>query len=266
MELTEKLGVKRSEINDIWNKILKLESSNKLGKQELALPEILGDKVIKNWFGDDHDWKWFQKKGFIKWPKKVEEAYWRYFVDARVPIYLEYLLDIGKEVERITREIGVNVNTEQYTPLVDWFPCPPHAITKSEFDLYCYSYRDILHTGSHTMQQPWLDEASRMNPYTYNITMNEKTAKEKGIREADVLEIENEKGRKVKGPVKLVQGQHPLTIGIAACSGHWAKGLPIANGKGTHFDSLLEIDLNHVDPISLNLETCVRVKVSKAAK
>jgi hypothetical protein len=30
------------------------------------------------------------------------------------------------------------------------------------------------------MEQPWLDEASRMNPYTYNVTMN--TARGKTTR------------------------------------------------------------------------------------
>ena len=52
-------------------------------------------------------------------------------------------------------------------------------------------------------------------------------------------------------------------MGIAACSGHWAKGLPIAKGKGTNFDTLLELDLQHVDPVSWVIETSVRVKVKK---
>ena len=54
-----------------------------------------------------------------------------------------------------------------------------------------------------------------------------------------------------------------LAIGIAACSGHWAKGMPVAKGKGTNFNTLLEIDLKHVDPVCFNMETAVRVKVRK---
>ncbi|MBI4295688.1 MAG: hypothetical protein HY667_01080 [Chloroflexi bacterium] len=50
------------------------------------------------------------------------------------------------------------------------------------YDLYYFSYRDILHTGSSTMAQPWLDEARQMNPYTYNITMNRETAEKKGLK------------------------------------------------------------------------------------
>ncbi len=113
------------------------------------------------------------------------------------------------------------------------------------------------------MEQPWLDEASRMNPYTYNITMNPDTAEKKGLRDGDIIEIATAYGRKVEGALKLMEGQHPQTVGIAACSGHWAKGQPIARGKGTNFNILLELDLKHVDPVSNNIETSVMVKVRK---
>jgi len=43
------------------------------------------------------------------------------------------------------------------------------------------------------MEQPWLDEASRMNPYTYNITINARTARKKGM-----LTKTEYKGRRVK--------------------------------------------------------------------
>ena len=113
------------------------------------------------------------------------------------------------------------------------------------------------------MEQPWLDEASAMNPYTYNITMHADTAREKKLREGDEIELESVAGRKVIGTLKLLEGIHPRSVSIAACSGHWAKGLPIAKGKGANFDTLMEIDLRHVDPICLNIETAVRVKVRK---
>jgi molybdopterin-containing oxidoreductase family molybdopterin binding subunit len=114
-----------------------------------------------------------------------------------------------------------------------------------------------------TMELPWLDEASRMNPYTYNITMNRSAATKKGIKDGETIELETAYGRKVRGTVKLMEGQHPQTVGIAACSGHWAKGQPIARGKGANFNTLLELDLKHVDPVSHNIETAVRVKVSR---
>lgn len=116
------------------------------------------------------------------------------------------------------------------------------------------------------MEQPWLDEASRMNPYTYSICMNEDTAKKKGLKDGDEILVETVTGRKVTGRLKTMRGHHPETCSIAACSGHWADGLPIARGKGTNFDNLLELDLKHSDPISLNIETAARVRVMKSEK
>ena len=159
----------------------------------------LGDRVVKSIFGPEHDWKWFEKNGFIRWPKKVEEAYWMWFLDLRVPIYIEYLAHMKPEVEKINKETGLFMDPEQYTPLISWFPCTMHKVNDPKYDLYCYSYRDVLHSASSTMEQPWLDEASRMNPYTYNITMNTETASKKGLKDGDAVEVENAYGRKVAG-------------------------------------------------------------------
>ncbi len=75
--------------------------------------------------------------------------------------------------------------------------------------------------------------------------------------------MESNTGGKVRGTLKTLEGQHPQTMGIAACSGHWAKGMPVARGKGTNYDTLMANDLQHVDPVSLNIETAARVRVRK---
>jgi anaerobic selenocysteine-containing dehydrogenase len=223
----------------------------------------VSNRTLQNLFGREHNWEWFKEHGFIRWPKKVEEAYWRYFVDARAPVYMEYMVDFGEKLREITKQTGFKLDLEQYTPFISWFPCTIHKVANPEYDLYCFSYRDVLHSGTTTMEQPWLDEVSRMNAYTYNITMNRDVAERKGIKDGDTIEIESVNGRKVQGVVKLMEGQHPQTIGIAACSGHWARGTPIAKGKGTNFNVLIELDMEHLDPTCLNIETAVRVRVSR---
>jgi len=261
-ELMDRLGYHK-QVNNAINDFVGFDEDNKLKPEEKFTEEELADKALKYFFGPDKGLEYFKKHGFVKWPKKVEEAYWRYFVDCRVPVYLEFIIDLKEKMKAITDRVGLQVNYEQYTPLISWFPCSIHKVDKPEYDLYCFSYRDILHTGSVTMEQPWMDEASLMNPYTYNITMNWDTAVKKGLKDGDLIEIETVYGRKAVGTLKLMEGHHPQTVGIAACSGHWAKGLPIARGKGTNFDDILELDLEHSDPISLNIETAVRVKVKK---
>jgi len=175
------------------------------------------------------------------------------------------MVEMREKAEQMAKDLGIDYNFSQFVPFTSWTPSPSIHIDNAEYDLFCYSYRDILHSASMTAEQPWLDEASRMNPYTYNITMNADTGKKKGLKDGDVIEIESVAGRKVRGCLKLMEGQHPQTMAIAACTGHWARGLPTARGKGTNFEQLMEYDIQHVDPVTFGLETCVRVKVKKFA-
>ncbi|MEW6665231.1 MAG: molybdopterin-dependent oxidoreductase [Thermodesulfobacteriota bacterium] len=262
MEILHRLG-KTPNVNAFYNRFCEFDEKNKLLPDERLTQARLCDKVLKYFFGEEHGWEYFRERGFIRWPKKVEEAYWRYFIDARHAVYLDYMVDVGERVRKITQEAGIRIDLDQYTPLISWFPCTIHRVEDPAYEFYCFSYRDILHTGSHTMEQPWLDEASRMNPYTYNITMNTDRGRQLGLKDGDLIEVESTTGGKVRGPVKLMEGQHPQTMGIAACSGHWTGGMPIAKGKGVHFDALMACDLEHVDPVSLNIETAARVKVRK---
>ena len=42
--------------------------------------EEIVDHGLKGYFGPEHGLDWFKENGLIKWPKKVEEVYWRPFV------------------------------------------------------------------------------------------------------------------------------------------------------------------------------------------
>lgn len=261
-EISERLGIRKG-LNEALNSQYQLTGEYRLKSDEKVDMEEVGDRALKQRFGEEYDWEWFKQHGFIRWPKQVEEAYWRWFTDIRVPIYFEWMADLGEKIKEKAESVGIHLDWEPYTPLVSWYPTPPMNEQNPEYDLYCFSYRDVLHTGSMTMEQPWLDEVSRMNPYTYTITMNVDTAKKKGLKDGDSIWVENVMGRKQKGQLKVLEGQHPQTIAIAACSGHWIDGLPIAKGKGTNFDDLMPIDLAHVDPVSGNIEVSVKVKVYK---
>jgi len=151
-----------------------------------------------------------------------------------------------------------------YEPLPDWIPCPSHGESGSRYDLYAFYYRDIIHTNSFTMENPWLDEAARLDPYSYVIAVNAGTGRRKGLRDGEEVWVESQKGRRVKGRIHLSEAIHPEGLGIAACAGHWGDGMPVAKGKGVFFNDLLELDFDHVSPVNLNQDLCVKVKVSKA--
>ena len=119
---------------------------------------------------------------------------------------MEFMIDLGEKTRAIGERIGLNMRWEQYSPLISWFPCAPHRVADPQYDLYCFSYRDIIHTASASMEQPWLDEVSKMSPFTYNVSIAAATAQTKGLRDGDLIEIESSYGHRVRGTVKVRRG------------------------------------------------------------
>lgn len=227
------------------------------------------DRVLKSFFGKDHDLPWFKEHGAVGWPKKIEESFFRPFMsNLRIPLYYEWVVGWGERLKKILPPAGIELDWRHYTPLPDYFLCPPHEVKDPAYDLYAMTCRDILHQGSSSLENPWLDEGSQMNPYTFNIQMNEEVGRRKGLKDGDVIWVESSQGpeRKTKGKVKLMPGIHPQVIGMSACAGHWSKNLPIAQGKGPHFNDLVVSKADNFDPVSFSLEVCAKVKVYKEEK
>lgn len=224
------------------------------------------DRVLKYYFGEERGLDWFKEHGFITWEKKPEECYWRYFIDARIPIYFDTIERDKEEIRKRAEKIGIHMNWDYYTPLVSYFPSVIYTevLPDSEYDLVAISPRDVLHTHATTAENPWVDEMSLVNPYTYNIVMNEETAEKKGIKDGDIICVEAPGGGeyKVTGRVKLTRLIHRQVLGIVRLGG-WAKGRPIARGKGVNFNALLKGDHKHICPIVGSIEESARVKVYK---
>jgi molybdopterin-containing oxidoreductase family molybdopterin binding subunit len=264
-ELADRLGM-RGELNAALNRSLKLEGGYRLeGERRYAWEEIC-DADLKNNFGPERGLEWFKSHGVLSWPKTVKEVYWRPFIEARVPIYWEFLVPTGERAASIAEPRGLKIPREYYEPMPDFLPCQSHLCKAPGFDFYAFYYRDIVHTNSFTMENPWLDEAARLAPHSYAISINAEVGRRMGLHDGDLVWVENERGRKVQGPVNLTQGIHPEGLGIAACAGHWGEGMPVARGKGVFFNELLEIDWDHVSPSNLNLDLCARVKVTPVEK
>ena len=75
-------------INMFWA----LEGNTTLNVDENYTWEQINDKICRNFFGDEHGLDWFKKNGGLEWPKQPEEAYWRYEIGARVPLYWEFII------------------------------------------------------------------------------------------------------------------------------------------------------------------------------
>jgi len=270
LEIADRLGLK-SKYYEAINDLIPIRYGGEMQPEYKFDPEgdysweEICDRVLKDRLGPDNGLETL-KKGPVKWPTKVEEMYWRWFTPVRVPIYFEYFLEAGEKLEKLLKEYGREDmhDARFWTPLAEWFPCPSHEEKRPEFDLTAFCWRPSFHTQSMTQNNPWLDEISVHDPFVYLIQMNATTGKKKGLKDNDIIFVENPDGKRIKGPVKLVEGMHPEQLGIAGCHGHWARGTPISRGKGQFFDDLINPDLKHTDPLTQGTDACVRVKVYKA--
>ena len=263
IDIFQRMGL-GPKINMYYNFMLGLDETRQLKPTDKIDWDDLCDRAVQQHFGAEYNWEWFKKNGFISWPKKVEEVYWRCFKDVRSQIYWEFLIDVGQKIKKIFDEADLKDALEwrYYSPVPRWYPLPSYK-ADPQFDLFAFSWGEAFHVNTNCAEQPWIDEASKMNPFSYFVNMNEETAKKKGLKAGDRVEIESWRGLKVQGVLQLRKGMHPQTMAIMGVSGHWAKGLPIAKGKGVNFNSLIKLHLSDIDPISCSLDPLVKVKVRK---
>ncbi|MFC1921632.1 molybdopterin dinucleotide binding domain-containing protein, partial [Chloroflexota bacterium] len=235
-----------------------IKPEEKIGSYEFT------DRVVKFYFGEEYGLDWFMEHGVMSWKKRPEECYWRYHVDARIPVYYEIHEHDREPVKERAEKIGIHMDWNQYTALLSYFPAALYTDVgpDSEFDLVGISTRDVLHTQRFMAENPWVDELSQTNPYTYNIVMHMETAREKGIEDGDTVCLENFRGDSVTGRVKLSKFVHRQAVSVVGLGG-WAKGRPVAKGKGINFNVLLPADHKHIDPLCGAFEICVKLKAYK---
>ena len=226
------------------------------------------DRTLKYMFGKDKGLEYFREKGFETWRKRPEEAYWRTFISARGPIYYEFLLNTKEKSMPMAESLGIKMDWSHYTPLLSYFPAIIYKEGEAhpDYEYIAFTYRDTLHSATATFENPLLDEMSKNNPFTYNISIHPEAAKKEGIKDGDMICVENIRGRKMVGKAKLMIGIHPQAVASITGGGGWAKGRPIAKGKGAMYNDLLVNDMDHKCPITLNIETAARVKVYKMGK
>lgn len=269
LELAERLGM----LGDMYhwmNKIYVFEEPYTLDPAKKYTWEEIVDRRMKGYFGPEHGLDWFKENGLIKWPKKVEEVYWRPFIKARTPIYFEYFKTVGEQIEEIKKEQGIpDFDTADFQPVPDWKPCASHEEKRAGYDLYGVYYRVPVQTFTFTYNNPWLAEASEMDTQIYNIAINTETAKKRGIKAGDWVVVESAgTGHKVEGRAALTEAIHPEVIAYASGGGHWSKHIPVASqkGKGICPEWLIPLNFDYIDTVSFNLDLCVKVKVTKITR
>jgi molybdopterin-containing oxidoreductase family molybdopterin binding subunit len=262
LELGQRLNIGAT-VNLLTNNLFGLMSPHALEPERDYSWEEISDHAYRGWFGEEHDLDWFREHGVMSWPKKVEEVFWKPSSPARAPIYHEWVKRCGEQVERIARDRGMDgVSTKGFLPRPDWYPCQAWK-PREGYDLQAIYYRVPWHTFSMTYENPWLDEISQGEPYSYFICINTATARAKGIADGEPIEVEGVDGGKITGRARTTEGIHPEVLAVANNGGHWAHGMPFARGKGVFFNQLLPMDLEHTDLVSLSMDCDARVRVRR---
>ena len=166
LDLAERIGILPKlleEGNRIWNlnEEHKLDSSKKYSIKDIA--EKQAKSLIGNHFSFD---QLNESACLITRAITIQEAYPRPFIKARVPVYLEHLLQTGKEVEKIINQLGIEWDLKPYTPLLEYFPCHATISDEDDFDLQIVNFKVPFITFSVTSENLWINEISEANPYT----------------------------------------------------------------------------------------------------
>jgi len=264
LELADRLGV-RAEFNSTFNFVYGLDGEYALEPDRRYKFEEILDNIYKAWFGPEHDLAWFKKNGVLTWKRSVDEVYLYPFTDARIPIYWDHMLEAKKNVASAVEEAGIPWDLSEYTTLPNWVPCKNHYVTVEEYDLHPIYYTSAHNVDTWGLLNPWLNEINENEPYGYNIEINAKTAREKGLKSGDRVKLQAPNGYEVEGRLILVEGIHPEVLAVGGGSwGNKSEYLPIGRGKGCPINNLIEVgDVERLSHISANYDQCVKVKVVK---
>lgn len=254
------------DLYEVLNVQLNLKEANRLQVGIKYPYEDIIDRMLRNKFGDEHGLDYFKKNlYYIQRKKTPDEAYPRPFVKGRIPlIYLEYLIDVAKDVKNVVDDIGIpDWDVSDYTPLPEFKPCPANAEKKPD-ELLLVNWKIPYAAFSYSSNNPWLAEIIERDPYAYFVNLNTETGRKLGLKDGDRVWVEEvTHGLKVSGVVNLTETIHPEVCGIAGCFGAWSGGKSTAKGRGIHWNSLIPIDFKRIDMVGAALDVCSRVKVYK---
>ncbi len=269
-ELADRAGF-LDEFNKEMNKVIGLSDSdpNKLEPgRKYSWVEIV-DRKCKFYTNGAYDLEWFKKNHVLVRPVSVEEEYDIHFgmkaQKLRYPVpYMEVVRRTGDELNRNLVKRGIDWwPTDEYTALPTYFP-PILEEVPPEYDFYVVSCRVAPVSWGANVGLPWVNEISAQLKGVGDVLMNAKAAKNRGIKDRDMIWIESPAG-KVKQRVKLCQGIRPDCLLISGQFGQWAMPVAKETGRAT-VSTLVSISTSWTDKVIGNQQSLVvKAKVYKEA-
>lgn len=250
-----------------FNAVAHLEGENRLDPDKRYTWEEICDRWTRSWLGEEHGLDYLKEKGYhVIGPRTPQESYPRPFHTGRVPVYFEHYLAAGESVKQVTESMGIkDWDISDYQTVVSWKPCPSYDRSKDpEFDLFAVNSKLPFFTFTFSAENPWLTDLVKRNEKVFNVGMNPETAKRKRLRDGDAILLESPEGNKARGVIRITEGIHPQCVSIPGIFGRWGTQNPEMQGKGVHFNSFIQYTFDRMDKVSAALDSCVRLKITKA--
>lgn len=264
LELARRIGIAEQMVdigNQVWGiaKEFQLDPGGQYSVREIA--ERQARTIVGGHFNSD-DLR--ETACVITREKTLAEAFPRPFLQARVPIYFEHLIDTGRAVKAVADRLGLaDWDVTPYAPLLRFFPCEALE-PDGEYNLLIVNFKIPFQTFSVTAENPFIDEISRANPYAYAAMMNRKTAEALGLRDGETVLIESRHGSE-RATLRVTELIHPECVGIPGMFGHWAARKTVSHRKGASFNNLLPPPSEkRIDMVTGQVDSCVRVRVRRA--
>lgn len=217
------------------------------------------DRQLRSELGDDKGLEWLLEDGLWIDDKTPTEKYPRQFFSARAQIYYEFMQRAGEDVRRVTDELGIPWETDDYQAMPDWKPCPSYR-HQAPHDMYLTNMKMPNQALSHTHRNPMLAALSARHNDLRSVWINPVTAAAKDIDDGERVLIETFEGRRQTATARVTNLVHPEVLATQGCGGGWAAG---ADSDEVNFNALLAIDEDHIDFLSGALDCCISARVSK---
>ncbi|NIN96380.1 MAG: molybdopterin-dependent oxidoreductase [Anaerolineae bacterium] len=269
IELADRTGMLYGE------KGLNARYGRRLGKYKLDLDrkytwEEITDRRFKRAHGEEYGLEWFREHGYRKPKIELKEHYYEATErpQPRYNMYLEYMVWVRERYREFLEENGIELRPSNQFVLDYYRPLPDH-ISKAyedlppEYDLYCVHYKTMLHSMATFMDNPWIEEHTRRyDPYSMNIMINPEAARQRGIKNGDLIWVESPFG-KTSGEAAVTKLTRPDTVAISGLFGATSPHLPPETREGPIFNALCWADEYWRDPLTGNQENTMKVKVYK---
>jgi anaerobic selenocysteine-containing dehydrogenase len=264
--LADRLGL-RSELNQVFNVLLGFDGGAALRPDEPVDIGSIAERQIARYAG-----KAAADVGRANGSsthrlreKRVDEAYPGPWVEPRLPIYMEHLPALGERIRKAIAGRPVRWDLADYAPLPGWRPSAAHEEDASLYDLFGVTYKLPFHALSLSAQNRWLADLGERHPFAFRLLVHPRTAAARNIRSGDRVTVTSRVGS-ITGEAWLTEGIHPQVVAVATIAGHWARGLPVARGRGLHFNTLVPLDLDNVDKLSSAFDSKVKVRIEASGR